>query len=116
MNSLEFLVYPLPSGRFDTESLLSLFVNFDLDLIFQGHMLQESDDQTQCDHFGEKRLNDVGDINRLFLFTQLIIFHPENRDWIVRQPPFILDTFIDPKFIDRNPQTNLEPVGPFSRN
>ena len=26
---------------------------FDLDLHFQGHLLQELDGQTHCDHFGE---------------------------------------------------------------
>ena len=30
-----------------------IILNFDLDLHFQGHLLQESDDQIQCNHFGE---------------------------------------------------------------
>ena len=29
------------------------FLNFDLDLDSQGNLLQELDDQTQCDHFEE---------------------------------------------------------------
>ena len=29
------------------------FVNFDLDLHFEDHLLQELDGQTHCNHFGE---------------------------------------------------------------
>ena len=39
---------------------MSSFVNVDLHIHFQGHLLQELDGQTQCDHFGENLLNGVG--------------------------------------------------------
>ena len=34
-------------------SKMSIIVNFDLDLKFHAHLLQEFDGQIQCDHFGE---------------------------------------------------------------
>ena len=32
---------------------MSIFVNFNLDIHFQCHLLQELDDQTHYDHFGK---------------------------------------------------------------
>ena len=81
--------YLLPSARFDCGRFfrnfrmpkLSIFVNFDLDLHFQGHLLQEFDVQIQCDHFGENfmnRLNGIWVNQRIFCFSRRHI-SPEKR-------------------------------------
>ena len=31
---------------------MNIYVNFDIDVHYQGHLLQELDGQTYCDHFG----------------------------------------------------------------
>ena len=50
-------------------SKMSIFVNFDHDLHFQGHPLQKVDGQTRCDHFGERLMKiRVVDIRFVFCF------------------------------------------------
>ena len=63
MNSVpfEFFYYLLLSARFDVGSVfrnirhteMRIFVNFGLDLHFQGYLLYTLDGLTQCDDFGE---------------------------------------------------------------
>ena len=54
-----------------------IFVNFEIDLHFQGHLLRKLDDQTQGDHFGENLIKSVEWCRRYsmsFLFFQVIHF------------------------------------------
>ena len=83
----EILHYLLLSATIDIWSIfrnirvskMSIFINFDLDLHFQGHLLQELDHQTQYNHFGENLMK-IGQMCQsysiFFLFFQVTHFPP----------------------------------------
>ena len=48
---------------------LRIFVNYDTDLHFQGHLLQELDSQTQCDNIGEYSMKIGWMVSELFFFS-----------------------------------------------
>ena len=85
---IEIFDYLLPSARFNVGSgfknirlsKMSSLVNFDLELHFQ---IQELDDQSQCDHFGNTLWKSVEWCRRystFFLFCQVTHFPPGNGD------------------------------------
>ena len=78
----EIFDYLLPPARFDVERFLNsirtskmrIFVNFYIDQHFQGHLLQELDDQTQYDHFCENLMkigSMMSHIFKVFIFFQI---------------------------------------------
>ena len=86
--------------------MIILFINFYLDLHFQGHLLQELNYQTQCDHFGEnfmKISSMVSEMSNFFLFFQVTYVPP----WKLRlscatTSIHAAHLFIDPKYLDHN--------------
>ena len=62
---------------------INIFGNLNLGLHFQGNLLQELDDQTHCDHFGENLITDllndvVSEIFDVFsVFPKVTHFPPE---------------------------------------
>ena len=84
---------------------MSIFVNFDLDLHFQGHVLQEIDDQAQCDHFGEKFMS-VEWCRRYSTFSVLQVTFPPGK-WrlsCVATSFHAIYFLIDLKYLDYNAQ------------
>ena len=93
---------------------MKIFVNFDLDLYFQGHLLQRKDGQTQCDYFGENLIKSGWIVSEKFNFC--FCFSTSKIETKLCGNLWSCSTFfIELEYLDQNPQTILELVEEFSR-
>ena len=86
---------------------INIFVNFYVDLHFQGHLLQELDDHMQCDFFDEYLMNigwmGVRDIQLFFfLFFQVTRFPPGKRKLSYAATSNLGTQFIEHEYLDLN--------------
>ena len=95
-----------------------IFINFDNDLYFQDYLLQELDDQTQCEEFGENLMKIDWTVLQIFNVFSVLhgdIFHCQMETKLGGNFHSCNTLFVDLEYLNHNPQTNLQLVEQFAR-